>query len=71
MLNITTFLDANSKRLSKNVLYNPKTNKKYTSKEILSIVSQIGRELKTIGIEKGDRSQCKKFHWFDILSSYF
>ena len=55
MLNITTFLDANSKRLSKNVLYNPKTNKKYTSKEILSIVSQIGRELKTIGIEKGDR----------------
>ncbi len=55
MLNITTFLDANSKRLSKNVLYNPTTNEKYTSKEILSIVSQIGRELKSIGIGKGDR----------------
>ena len=32
MLNITTFLDANSKRLDKNVLYNPTTGKKYNSK---------------------------------------
>ena len=55
MLNITTFLDANSKRLNKNVLFNPKNGEKYTSKEILSIVSEIGRNLKDIGIKKGDR----------------
>ena len=55
MLNITTFLDANSKRLDKNVLYNPKTNIKYNSKEILSIISEIGRQLKNKNIKKGDR----------------
>ena len=55
MLNITTFLDANSKRLDKDVLYNPATENKYTSGEILSIVSEIGRYLKNIGINKGDR----------------
>ena len=55
MLNITTFLDANSKRLDKKVLYNPKSGEKYTSKEILSIVSEIGRELKSADINKGDR----------------
>ena len=55
MLNITTFLDANSKRLDKDVLYNPTTGEKYNSSEILSIVSEIGRQLKDIGIEKGDR----------------
>lgn len=55
MLNITTFLDANSKRLDKNVLYNPTTGEKYNSSEILSIVSEIGRKLKGIGIQKGDR----------------
>ena len=55
MLNITTFLDANSKRLDKNVLYNPTTGDKYNSGEILSIVSEIGRQLKDLGIEKGDR----------------
>ena len=55
MLNITTFLDANSKRLDKDVLYNPTTDNKYNSGEILSIVSEIGRELKELGIEKGDR----------------
>ena len=55
MLNITTFLDANSKRLDKDVLYNPTTGNKYNSKEILSIVSEIGRELKNLGINKGDR----------------
>ena len=55
MLNITTFLDANSKRLDKDVLYNPTTGDKYNSNEILSIVSEIGRELKARGIEKGDR----------------
>ena len=51
MLNITTFLDANSKRLDKDVLYNPTTGNKYNSNEILSIVSQIGRELKNLGID--------------------
>ena len=55
MLNITTFLDANSKRLDKKVLYNPTTGNKYNSGEILSIVSEIGRELKNLGINKGDR----------------
>ena len=55
MLNITTFLDANSKRLDKNVLYNPKSGEKYTSGEILSIVSEIGRALNSLGISKGDR----------------
>ena len=55
MLNITTFLDANSKRLDKNVLYNPTNGEKYNSGEILSIVSEIGRNLKELGINKGDR----------------
>ena len=55
MLNITTFLDANSKRLDKDVLYNPTTGNKYNSGEILSIVSEIGRDLKELGIEKSDR----------------
>ena len=55
MLNITTFLDANSKRLDKNVLYNPRNGEKYNSGQILSIVSQIGRELKDLNISKGDR----------------
>ena len=55
MLNITTFLDANSKRLDKNVLYNPTTENKYNSGEILSIVSEIARQLKDLGIKKGDR----------------
>ena len=55
MLNITTFLDANSKRLNKKVLYNPKSGEKYSSGEILSIVSKIGRDLKSLDIDKGDR----------------
>lgn len=55
MLNITTFLDANSLRLDKNVLYAPDTGVKYNSGEILSIVSELGRILKNKGIEKGDR----------------
>lgn len=55
MLNITTFLDANACRLNKNILYCPEKNLKYNSKEILSIVSEIGRELKKQGIRKKDR----------------
>ncbi|MBQ9025506.1 MAG: acyl--CoA ligase [Methanobrevibacter sp.] len=55
MLNITTFLDANSRRLDKNVLYNPRSDEKYTSGEILSIVSEIGRQLKSKYVHEGDR----------------
>ena len=55
MLNITTFLDANSKRLDKKVLYNPRSGEKYTSGEILSIVSEIGRQLKSQHVQEGDR----------------
>ena len=55
MLNITTFLDANSKRSDKKVLYNPRSGEKYSSGEILSIVSEIGRQLKSKNITEGDR----------------
>ncbi|MDO5848351.1 MAG: class I adenylate-forming enzyme family protein [Methanobrevibacter sp.] len=55
MLNITTFLDANSNRLDKDVLYYPEKDKKYNSIEILKTISGIGRDLKERGIEKGDR----------------
>ena len=55
MINITTFLDANSKRLDKDVLYNPATGNRFNSGEILSIISEIGRNLKDLGIQKGDR----------------
>ena len=55
MLNITTFLDANSKRLDKKVLYNPRNGEKYSSEEILSIVSEIGRNLKSLDVHNGDR----------------
>ena len=55
MLNITTFHDANSKRLDKKVLYNPRSGEKYSSGEILSIVSEIGRQLKSKNITEGDR----------------
>lgn len=55
MLNITTFLDANSCRLDKNILYCPKTDEKYNSLSILKIISGIGRKLLDKGIKKGDR----------------
>ncbi|WP_409201064.1 class I adenylate-forming enzyme family protein [Methanobrevibacter sp. DSM 116169] len=55
MLNITTFLDANSCRLSKDVFYDIENNVKYNSNEILSIVSEIGRKLYDFNIKKGDR----------------
>ncbi|MCQ2972535.1 MAG: acyl--CoA ligase [archaeon] len=55
MLNITTFFDANASRLDKEVLYCPERNIKYNSKDILSIISEIGRNLKDRGIEKGTR----------------
>ena len=55
MLNITTFLDANSRRLDKDVFYCPSRKTKYSSQDILSIVSEVGRILKSKGIAKGDR----------------
>ena len=55
MLNITTFLDANARRLDKNVFYCPLRDLRYNSTEVLSIVSGIGQSLKDKGIEKGDR----------------
>lgn len=55
MINVTTFLDANACRLDKPVYYSIDRNKKYTSRDILGIVSHIGRSLKNIGIKKGDR----------------
>ena len=55
MLNITTFLDANARRLDKDVFYCPTRNLRYNSTEVLSIISGIGQSLKDKGIEKGDR----------------
>ena len=55
MLNITTFLDANARRLYKDVFYFPSRDLRYNSAEILSIISGIGQSLKDKGIEKGDR----------------
>lgn len=54
MLNVTTFLDANSLRLDKDIVHCPDSNRSYSSKEILSIVSEIGRILKKNGVKKGD-----------------
>jgi len=55
MLNITTFLDANACRLDKDVFYCPEREVKYSSQDILSIVSELGRILMDKGIGKGDR----------------
>lgn len=56
MINITTFLDANACRLNKPIYYSVDRNMKYTSKDILSIVSEIGRTLKNeYNIKKEDR----------------
>ena len=55
MLNITTFLDANARRLDKDVFYCPSRGLRYNSNEILHIISGIGQSLKDKGIEKGDR----------------
>ncbi len=55
MLNITTFLDANTCRLDKPVFYCPENNRHYNSQEILNIISELGRQIKNKGISKGDR----------------
>ncbi len=54
MLNITTFLDANATRLDKPVYYSPERNVRYNSRDILGIISEIGRILKDQGIKKND-----------------
>lgn len=55
MINVTTFLDANACRLDKPVYYSVDRGRKYTSTEILSIVSEIGRKLLNQGVDMGDR----------------
>ncbi len=55
MLNITTFLDANACRLDKPVYYNVDCDERYSSRDILGIISELGRILINEGIEKGDR----------------
>ncbi|MCD7781500.1 MAG: acyl--CoA ligase [Methanosphaera sp.] len=55
MINITTFLDANACRLNKPVYYSIDRNKKYSSSDILSIISYFGRKLLDMGISRSDR----------------
>ncbi len=55
MINITTFLDANMHRLDKPVYYSIDRNLKYSSRDILGIVSEIGRRLIDKGVNKSDR----------------
>lgn len=55
MINVTTFLDANSCRLDKPVYYPIDRNIQYNSQEILGIISFLGRQLIELGIQKGDR----------------
>lgn len=55
MLNITTFLDANSRRLDKPVFYCSETETSYNSEDILKISSGIAKQLKNLGAKKGDR----------------
>jgi long-chain acyl-CoA synthetase len=55
MINVTTFLDANSCRLDKPVYYSIDRDVRYNSRDILGIISFLGRKLRTLGISKGDR----------------
>lgn len=71
MLNITTFLDANACRLDKEVFFCPERNTAYTSKEILSISSEIARRLISFGVEKGDRVMLYMNSTPEYLFSYF
>lgn len=71
MLNITTFLDANACRLDKKVFFCPERNTSYTSKEILSISSEIARRLISFGVEKGDRVMLYMNSTPEYLFSYF
>ncbi|MBZ3935376.1 class I adenylate-forming enzyme family protein [Methanimicrococcus blatticola] len=71
MLNITTFLDANMRRLSKNVFHCPERETYYTSAEILSIASGLAGKLKEKGIGKGDRVLIYLNNSPEYLFSYF
>ncbi len=71
MLNITTFLDANMRRLSKNVFRCPERETYYTSAEILSIASGLAEKLKEKGIGKGDRVLIYLNNSPEYLFSYF
>ncbi|MDR2945056.1 MAG: AMP-binding protein [Methanosarcinales archaeon] len=71
MLNITTFLDANMRRLSKNVFYCPEREAYYTSAEILSISSGLAEKLREKGIGKGDRVLIYLNNSPEYLFSYF
>ena len=71
LLNITTFLDANMRRLSKNVFHCPERGTNYTSEEILSIASGMAEKLTEKGIEKGDRVLIYLNNSSEYLFSYF
>lgn len=71
MLNITTFLDANARRLDKQVFHCPERNISYTSQEILAICSEIARALLASGINKGDRVMLYMNSTPEYLFSYF
>ena len=71
MLNITTFLDANACRLDKTVFYCPERDVSYNSKEILSISSEIARQIQALGVEKGDRVMLYMNSTPEYLFSYF
>jgi len=71
MLNITSFLDANSCRLAKPVFFCPERNTSYTSAEILSISSALARDLLSLGAVKGDRIILYMNSSPEYLVSYF
>jgi long-chain acyl-CoA synthetase len=56
MLNITTFLDANARRLpGKPVFCCPERNTSYTSGDVLGILSKLASDFRALGIARGDR----------------
>lgn len=71
MINITTFLDANARRLSKDVFHCPERGTYYNSFEILSIASGIAEKLKAKGVGKGDRILIYLNNSPEYLFSYF
>ncbi len=71
MLNITTFLDANACRLDNDVFYCPERDTRYNSKEILSISSEIARQIQALGVQKGDRVMLYMNSTPEYLFSYF
>ena len=70
-MNITTFLDANMRRLAKDVFHCPERGTYYNSSEILSIASGIALKLKEKGIGKGDSVLIYLANSPEYLFSYF